>query len=44
MEVLFSVIKDAALIILISLTLDKIMKGGDDRYYRLIFLVILLTL
>ena len=41
---LFLIVKDAALIILISVTLDKIIKGGDDKWYRLIFLVLLFTL
>lgn len=40
----FAVVKDAALVILISLTLGKIIEGGDDKWYRLIFLFLLLTL
>lgn len=42
--VICSIVKDAAIVILIAVTLDRIRKGGDDRFYRIVFLVILLTL
>lgn len=37
-------VKDAALVILMAVTLDRIRKGGDSKWYRIIFLLILLTL
>lgn len=42
--VVFNVIKDAALLILIAVTLDRIQRGGEDRYFRLVFLAILFTI
>lgn len=43
-ETIASVIADAFLSILISLSLAKILQGDPDRYYRLVFLGLLFLL
>jgi len=41
---LFEILKDTMLTTLIALTFYKIYKGGDDRWHRLLFIAILLSL
>lgn len=44
MEDTLTVIKDAAVIILIAVTLMRIKRGGDDKWFRIVFLGLLFTL
>lgn len=43
-ETVAFIVKDAAILILIASTLDRIQKGGEERYFRLIFLALLFTI
>lgn len=39
-----TIVKDAGLTIMIGATLDRIEKGGDEKWHRIIFLALLCIL
>jgi hypothetical protein len=44
MREILEVFKDAAVVILMAVTLDLMRRGGKDRGYRLVFVLLLLLM
>jgi hypothetical protein len=44
MKDIFEIVKDGAILIMIVTTLDRIRKGGDERWHRVLFIMILFLL